>query len=455
MSLILRTQPELIALLPRTVAQVCYALVSLAADAGGVAAPVSWALVADASRSMRIPIVNEEQFRELVRAGGAQEVLVDGVPVWQLSGPVPDEIRDSAPSALDYTARALHNVVERLDRTDRFSLVACAEQAQTLVPSTSGDRRADLVAGISRLRSLRLGERTDLASGMRLGLAELAHGAAPGSVRRLILLTDGFTENPDDCLNLARQAAGAGVSVSTLGLGGEFQDDLLTALADLSGGRASFMRHADQIPAAVSTELDAARGVAAQSLNLEITLPQGTSLRRATRISPSLAPLELSGSDPRIQTLHLGDLERGVPIRLLLELLAPPEPPRPPPGGARRRLCALTASSGTAHIGADIVAHYSATAPPPAPIILNAAGRAAAMHLQRRALDSVGSGDHVGAAGLMRAAAARLHDLGEPSLAEAALREATALESTGQTTGVGRRELTYATRRLGEHEDSP
>ncbi len=452
MSLILRTQPDPIALPARAEAQVCYAMVSIAADAGGVGAPVSWALVADASRSMRIPIVSEEQFRELVRAGGAQEVLVDGVPVWQLSGPVPEEIRASAPSALDYTARALHSVVERLDQGDRFSLVACAEQALTLVPSAGGDRRADLVAGISRLRSLRLGERTDLAGGMRLGLAELAHGAAHGSVRRLILLTDGFTENPDACVALARQAAQAGVSVSTLGLGGEFQDDLLTALADLSGGRASFLRRADQIPAAVAAELDAARGVAAQALSLEVSLPQGAALRRATRISPSLAELESSGESPRTQTLHLGDLERGAPIRLLLELLAPPEPLRPAVGGARRRLCALAASSGAARASADVVAHYTPAAPPPPAALLDAAARASAMRLQRRAFEAAGRGDHGGAAGLMRAAAARLRNLGEPALAEAALREAASLEATGQTSGVGRRELTYATRRLGEHE---
>ena len=74
---------------------------------------VNWAFVADASRSMRIPIISDSQFRALARAGGAQETLVDGVPVWQLSGPVPDEIRAQAPSALDHTARALHSVVER------------------------------------------------------------------------------------------------------------------------------------------------------------------------------------------------------------------------------------------------------------------------------------------------------------------------------------------------------
>jgi hypothetical protein len=452
MSLLLRIQPDPIALASGTPAQVCYALVTIAADAGGVAAPVSWALLADASRSMRIPIVSEEQFRELVRSGGAQEVLVDGVPVWQLTGPVPDAIRASAPSALDYTARALHSIVERLDRADRFSLVACAEQAQTLVPSMGGDRRAELVAGISRLRSLRLGEETDLASGMRLALAELAHAGAPGSVRRLILLTDGFTKDPDACRELARQAAAGGVSVSTLGLGGEFQDDLLTSLADLSGGRATFLRRADQIPAAVAVELDAARSVAAQSLSLELSLPRGVALRRATRLSPSLAPLGLHGDDLRRPSMHLGDLERGAPIRLLLEILAPPEPPRATPGGARLRLAELRAAAGSAEARADLLAHYRPAAPPPAPAILDAIGRAAAMRLQRRALEVAGKGDQAAAAGLMRAAADRLADLGELALAEAARREAAALAATGRTTGVGAKELTYATRRLGEHE---
>ncbi|NTU85714.1 MAG: hypothetical protein HGA45_41365, partial [Chloroflexales bacterium] len=45
-----------------------------------------------------------------------------------------------------------------------------------------------------------------------------------------------------------------------------------------------------------------------------------------------------------------------------------------------------------------------------------------------------------------------LRDLGEHPLAEAALREAEALATTGRDTGAGARELTYATRRLGEHE---
>jgi hypothetical protein len=448
MSLLLSLQPSELALAPRADPQLCYALVTLGADAGGGGTPVNWAVVADASRSMRIPIVSEEQFRELVRSGGVQEVLVDGVPVWQLAGPVPDEVRASAPSALDHTARALHSLVERLDRADRLCLVACAEQARLLV-AAGGEQRAELVANIARLRSMRLGEETDLAAGMRLALDQLRGGTGAS---RLILLTDGFTRDAEACIALARAAAAQGVSVSTLGLGGEFQDDLLTRIADLTGGRAVFLRRADQIASAVAAELDAARDVAARALTLELALPQGASLRHATRLSPALAPLEWEPTgDPRRLLLRLGDLERRTPVRLLLEILAPPEPPRPPAGGARMRLARLTATSGAALATAELVAHYTPAARQPSPALLEAAARAGAARFQQRAAQAAARGDSAAAAGALRAAAGRLDEIGERELAAAALREADSMAAGGRS-GLGARELTYATRRLGEHE---
>jgi Ca-activated chloride channel homolog len=451
MSLRLTITPDLVALSPRDEPQLCYALISVVADAGGAARPVNWALVADASRSMRIPIVSEAQFRELVRAGGAQEVLVDGVPVWQLTAPVPDTIRADAPSALDHTARALHSVVERLDRADRFSLIATAEQSSLLVPSTSGADRAALVAGIGKLKGVHLGEETDLHRGMEMALRELVRGRHHTNepVERIILLTDGFTREAEACVALTRQVAAQGISVSTIGVGGEFQDELLTQLADISGGRAVFVNRAEAIPDAVEAELDAARGVAVRALSLRLNLPLGVEVRRATRLSPSLAPLELQPDGERALRLHLGDLDRTAPVRLLLELLAPPTPRRMPIGGtARVRLAAVIATSGSLSEQADLVALYTSEATaPPAPV-LDAAARANAARLQRRGLAAAAAGDLAAAVAMLRAAAERLATLGEAELAAAAMREAQSIAETGRTTGVGAKELTYATRRL-------
>lgn len=440
--------PEQPLLAARAEAQICYVLLRLRASSPS-RQPVCWGLIADASRSMRIPIISEEQFRALVREGGAQEVLVDGVPVWQLSAPVPPQLRDQAPSALDYTARALHSVVERLGGDDRFTLVACAESATLLSASISGNSRDLLVRGIARLMSIRLGERTDLAAGMRMALAELARGrgqASTGSVERIVLLTDGFTEQPDQCLDLAQQAAAAGMTVSTIGLGGEFQEELLTAIADRSGGRAIFLRRPEEIPAAIADELRAARAVTARQVQVQLRMPQRVNLRRVTRIKPSLAPLELAAD----HSIWLGDLEGDVETLLLLEFLAPPAPQPVAGETPRLRLARIVVQAQQSVAEHDLIVAYAAEAGAVPGEVLAAAAWANAVGLQRRALAAAAAGDPATAARLLRATATRLIELDEAELAAAMEREAEAIERSGQLSNASAKELTYSTRRLGK-----
>src|SRR5262245_31770341 len=328
-ALTLHISPHPIALGLLNEPQLCYVLLTIQADRANGARPVNWALVAAASRSMRIPIADEAQFRALVREGGAQETLVDGVPVWQLTGPVPPAVRAASSSALDHVARALHSIVERLDGQDRFALIACAEEAVLLTRSTSGANRVELVRGISRLKSLNLGEQTDLAHGIELGLNELRRGRdaqqVPERAERLLLLTDGFTQRPEACLQLASAAGAEGIAISTVGLGGEFQEDVLTGLADRSAGRALFLRRPEDIPRAIAAELHAARAVAARALTLHATLSPGATLRRITQIRPSLTTLTPQPPPPPPDNgqrttdngqlwVRLGDIEAGAPI---------------------------------------------------------------------------------------------------------------------------------------------
>jgi len=442
--------------------QLCYLLLVVEALGDGGARPVNWALIADASRSMRIPIVDEAQFRALVRDGGAQETLVDGVPVWQLNGPVPPLVRAAARSALDQVAHALHSIVERLDGQDRFALVACAEEAVLLTRSTSGERRVELVRGISHLSSLNLGEQTDLAHGIELGLHELRRGRDGQRAERLLLLTDGFTQRPEVCLELASAAASEGVAISTIGLGGEFQEDVLLALADRSGGRAMFLHKPEDIPQAIAAELSAARAVAARAVDLHVAPADGVVLRHVTRISPSLAALHAEHDLSQSTTahadtsdeaggrggplvFHLGDLEAGTPVTLLLECLAPPQPA----GRAALLQLALT-SGGAPAIATQLFATYQDSVPMPPPQVLDAAARASTARLQRRALAAIADGAIPEAVRLLRAAAARLADLNERALAADARAQADTLERTGQAASLERKKLTYATRRLGE-----
>ncbi|NJN68678.1 MAG: VWA domain-containing protein [Chloroflexaceae bacterium] len=459
-------QPSPLTLVLQSDPQLCYVLVEIGLD--GKTPPgqaVNWAIVADASRSMRIPIINEAQFRQMVRTHGAEEVLVDGMAVWQFTGPIPEEMRAQSPGALDYVVRALHSVVEQMGMADRFSLVACAEEAIVLVPTMSGAERAELIRGIEMLKQLNLGEKTDLASGLQLGRSELRKGRStthhPGLIERLLLLTDGFTQNPDGCLAMARLAAAEGITITTIGLGGDFQEEVLTRLADLSHGTAMFLRNADEIPQAVAQELAAARSVVARSVALTIRPGQQVTLYRATRISPFLGPTEPVHSHPETWAIPLGNLERGTTIRVLLEMLvsALPSPSRftlaenQPRTLAQLALTTNRRSPSTEPAAAsDTINLVAVSTPHPlplAPAVLNAAKRANTARLHEQAAAAASSGDNTRASRLLRTVATRLVELGETGLAETAHREAEALEQTGQISKFGAKELTYRTRRLG------
>ncbi|MGQ9548173.1 MAG: vWA domain-containing protein [Roseiflexus sp.] len=445
-TLTLSTSPGPLILEARSEPQVCYVLLTVrAATTGDIdTRPVNWALVADASRSMRIPIIDEVQFRSLLRNGSAHETLVDGIPVWQLSGSVPQEVRKASSSALDHVVHALHTVVERLDRNDRLSLIVFADQALLLIPGMVGSDRVTLVRAIERLPGLDLGDGTNLADGIELALNQIRANRDPRRANRILLLTDGFTRDPAACLRLADQAADEYIAITTIGLGGEFQDDLLTAIADRSGGNALFLKRASAIPRAISAELESTRVVAIPAVDVAIAPIRGITLRRVTRIRSVLAVLaEPSGAAASdVVSIPLGDLPAGAPVTLLLEFFVPAASPGPLwiAGVAAR-------SAGVRLAEVDIMATIARGAPPLSDDVRMAAARAMAARLIRRATTA---SDRLEAARLMRAAAARFDELGESALAAAAREQAAACERGVRIAGFATRELTYATRRLGD-----
>ncbi|MEM8533504.1 MAG: VWA domain-containing protein [Chloroflexota bacterium] len=427
--------------------QLCYALLSIDHLTAHHSHPVNWALVADASRSMRIPIVDEDQFRQLAQRGSVQETLVDGVPVWQLSGPVPPDIRDASRSALDYVAHALHTVVEHLNEQDRFILIACAEDATVLVPSTSGSNRVRLVEGISDLKSIKLGNQTDLAQGLQLALQEIRYGRNDRRVEYVLLLTDGFTEHTENCLQLARDAAAEGIAISTIGLGSEFHEHLLTILADHSNGRSVFLNSLRDIPRSVAEELNLVRSVAARSLSLSIFPAHGITVHRVTRIYPTLTQLiDCSASS---EDIAIGNLLQDEPMKLLVEFLIDPDTSEQQAALAHIRLDSerLTLAEMV------IKVQYQSTAPVLSDTVLDAASRATAYRMQLHAQEALDRGNTQEAIRLLQIAATRLNQLQETTLANILYNKAHALSAGEMVPQIATKVLTYRTRRLNANTE--
>ena len=130
---------------------------------------------------------------------------------------------------------------ERLDEGDVLGIVSYSDNAYVRVPAGELD---DLSEIRSAIRELEAGGRTALHAGVSQGLSELREFIDPYKVNRVILLSDGLANigpaSPRELAELGRGAAQDGVSITTIGLGLGYNEDLMTQLALASDGNHAF-----------------------------------------------------------------------------------------------------------------------------------------------------------------------------------------------------------------------
>lgn len=424
-------------------------------DAAPAALPVNLGIVVDKSDSMCIPILSQEQFQELGRMGAVSETTVDGVAVWHFEN-VPASYKINAPRNIDFVKRALHSALEKLAPRDRFSLVAFAREARVLIRQESGQNKRALLQAIDQLEDLPLGNETYMAAGMKQGYEQVQHGFSRERVNRMIVLTDGFTLDAPQCQFLAQQAAQAGISISTLGLGVEFNEELLISIADSSGGNAYFIHDPAEIPDAFDRELSGVQNVVLRDLDLKMRVMQGVELKRVHRVKPIISDLGALPLADRSLDLPLGELSRDGEIALLFELLVPPRPP------GTYQLAHVLLEYNQPNLGLigqkmrqDCIMNYGSDSvgAPPNPRVMNIVEKVSAFKLQTRALEDAARGDVSSATQKLKAAATRLINMGESDLAQAALNEAANLEQSGKMSPAGTKRLRYDTRRLTQKLD--
>ena len=414
-------------------------------DEGPAVTMLNLGLVVDASRSMSIPILTEAQFRNLAAQGMARQKTVDGVQVWQFE--VPRGFHIDAPSNMDFTKQALRIGAERLRPGDRFSLVAFAQDALLMVGNTPGTEARALLEAIDRFDQIDLGDETYMARGMQMGYKQTMPGVAPNTVSRMIVLTDGYTKEEHDCYTWARQAKADGIVVSTMGLGLDFNEELLISLADASGGHSYFVEDPTEIPGAFEQELAGAQSVTWRDLALTLEMPSEVTLRRAHRVRPDIAALPANPAQ-----IALGDLETAG-VGVLLELVVPPRPA----GTYRLAQVALHARAVGQGSAAqelekqDVIAQYTekpSDAKQTDAHLMSVIQAVSAFKLQAQAAEDARLGNVEGATRKLRLAGERLVEMGQKDLGQTMLQEAESIEKEGQMSAEGTKKLRYGTRKL-------
>jgi Ca-activated chloride channel family protein len=220
---------------------------------------------------------------------------------------------------------AVKMVIDRLEPSDYISVVIFDDTAQVIIPSMPANDPIGMKAAIDRIQDA---GGTTMSLGMIQGLGELRRWNIPNAVSRMILLTDGVTYGDTDrCRQLARDAAAAGISIYPLGIGADWDEQLLDDVGQLSGGSpAEFIRSPADAMSIFQQQLQSAVAVAVRNATLTLNLPAGVSPRKAVRVLPIIRDIDQSALSDRRVTIPLGDLEKDTPQSVLVELMIDPRP---------------------------------------------------------------------------------------------------------------------------------
>jgi Ca-activated chloride channel family protein len=207
-----------------------------------------------------------------------------------------------AGEAIDEAKHAALEFVEALGDNDRVSLVAFHSVAETLVPLSpladgGRDQVRKAIDGIEAVGT------TDLAGGLVAGFAEVRKGLAEGGAARVVLLSDG---KPNDATPLLAQlpiAAQEGITVTALGLGLDYDEELLGKIATTTGGGFHFAESPEELAQVFRDEVLSLQRVVGRNAFLSLVPGPGVTVERVLG-----QPEQFTG---RSMAANLGDLVEG------------------------------------------------------------------------------------------------------------------------------------------------
>lgn len=167
-------------------------------------------------------------------------------------------------------------IVDQLRPDDRASLVQFDNQVKLLVPAEPvGNRKALHQA----LNAIQEGGMTNLHGGWEAGATSLAEHVRQAGLSRVILLSDG---NANEGITSAGEIAAEctrladlGVTTSTYGLGRDFNEELMVAMAKGGQGNHYYSETAKDLFEPFAEEFDLIANLYARQVRLSLGTPEG------------------------------------------------------------------------------------------------------------------------------------------------------------------------------------
>jgi Ca-activated chloride channel homolog len=218
---------------------------------------------------------------------------------------------------IDAAKKGARVALERLDPDDTIALVAYNHSVDVVSAAARLGRSHDrLERAIDRLEA---SGTTALYDGVQEGGRQLEEFLSDDNINRVILLSDGLANvgpsSPRELARLGRRLASRGITVSTIGLGLDYNEDLMQQLAAASDGNHVFVERPSDLAEVFDLEFGDALSVSARDITITIECKLG------------FKPIRILGRDGQIDgnriKLTLNQLQAKNERYVVVELEAP------------------------------------------------------------------------------------------------------------------------------------
>jgi Ca-activated chloride channel family protein len=177
-----------------------------------------------------------------------------------------------SPAKLPLVKSSLRTLAEQLRPRDRVAVVVYAGAGGLALPSTTGDRRDEIISAVERLKA---GGSTNGGAGIQLAYRVAEENFIRGGTNRVILATDGDfnvgVTSDEQLVKLIEEKRRGGVFLSVLGFGaGNFNDSTMESLADKGDGNYAYIDTEAEAEKALGEQLSGTLATIAKDVKIQV-----------------------------------------------------------------------------------------------------------------------------------------------------------------------------------------
>ena len=180
---------------------------------------------------------------------------------------------------LDFVKEGLHLMLDSLDENDTLAIVTYDSSSQVVLGRTAvTEESKPSIAAV--IEAITPGSSTNLYAGMHAGYELAMQGITDGeALHRIMLLSDGVVnegiEDLDTILLKSKEYNDEGIGITTIGVGLDFNFDLMYKLANQGMGNFYFLDDGEKLVSVFQHELEYLLTPVADNLKISFSLPKG------------------------------------------------------------------------------------------------------------------------------------------------------------------------------------